>query len=490
MNSPKESVISGFIWRFAERFGAQLVSFLVSLVLARLLSPNDYGTIALVTVFTSILNVFIDSGLGTALIQKKDADNLDFSTVFYFNIIACTIAYIGLFLLSPAIARFYDRTDLIPVIRVLALTLVISGVKNVQQAYVSRNMLFKKFFFSTLGGTLGAAVVGVVLAYEGFGVWALVAQQIFNATVDTVILWITVKWRPSKVFSWERFKILFGFGWKMLIASLVGSIYSQMRQLIIGKIYTTSDLAYYNQGEKIPTFITANINTSIDSVLLPAMSNEQNNIDGVKKMTRKSIQISVFVLAPVMIGLAAISKNFVEFLLTEKWLPCVPYMCVFCLTYVFYPIHTCNLNAIKALGRSDLFLKLEIIKTVVGIIIVICTMRFGVWAICLGGIVSSVASQIINAWPNKRLLNYSYFEQLKDIIPTLALSSVMGVIVWTVGKFVNAIWASLILQIFTGIVFYILGSWVMKIQAFEYLCGVISKSRQNRKIEGLIKKGR
>ena len=258
------STIYNFIWRFAERCGAQLVSFIVSIVLARILVPEDYGTIALVTVFTAILQVFVDSGLGTALIQKKEADDLDFSSVFYFNLVVCVILYIGMFVASPYIAAFYGDDTLTPIIRVLSLTIIISGVKGIQQAYVSRNMLFKRFFFSTIGGTIFSAILGIGMAYAGFGVWALVVQQLSNTAIDTLILWITVKWRPKKLFSWSRLKVLLSFGWKLLVSSLLDTGYNNLRNLIIGKMYSSADLAFYNQGDKFPKVIVTNINAYVN----------------------------------------------------------------------------------------------------------------------------------------------------------------------------------------------------------------------------------
>lgn len=244
-----KNVISNLIWRFAERCGAQLVTFIVSVVLARILAPEDYGQIALITVFTTIMQVFVDSGLGTALIQKKDADDLDFSSVFYFNFALCLILYAVMFVAAPFIAGFYDDNTLIPIIRVISLTIVISGVKGIQQSYVSRNMLFKKFFYSTLGGTIFSAFIGIALAYAGFGVWAIVAQQLSNTTIDTLILWLTVKWRPKKMFSWRRLKGLLSFGWKMLASALLDTFYNNIRSLVIGKMYSSSGLAYYDQGK-------------------------------------------------------------------------------------------------------------------------------------------------------------------------------------------------------------------------------------------------
>lgn len=481
-------VFSNVIWRLAERFGAQFVAFIVSIILARLLTPEDYGTIALVTVFTTLLNVFVDSGFGTALIQKKDADDLDFSSVFYFNIVICIFLFAVMCIFAPLIADYYNRTDLTPVIRVLSFTLVISGVKNVQQAYVSRHMMFKKFFFATLGGTIGAAILGITLAYLGFGVWALVAQQLFNASVDTIVLWVTVRWRPKRCFSITRLKTLFSFGWRLLVSGLISTAYMDLRQLIIGKMYSSTDLAFYNQGDRIPKFIANNINASIDSVLLPAMSDAQDDCEHVKNMTRRSIKVSIYILAPIMTGLAVISDKIVLLILTEKWLPCVPYMFVFCGTLMFYPIHTCNLNAIKAMGRSDLFLKLEIIKSIIGIAVILCSMNISVWAICVSGILTSILSQIVNAYPNKKLLNYGYREQISDIIPTLLLACFMGAVVFIVGKIELNIIISLIIQVFLGASIYIIGSKVLNLDSYEYVRNIVI-SIVNKKNNSFLKRG-
>lgn len=466
-------ILSNFLWRFAERCGAQGVSFIVSVVLARLLAPEVYGTIALVTVFTAILNVFVDSGLGSALVQKKDADDLDFSSVFYFNVAVCCLLYLGMFLAAPFIAEFYNRLELTPVIRVLSLTLVISGVKNVQQAYVSRTMQFKRFFFATLGGTVGAAVIGIAMAYCGFGVWALVIQQIFNATVDTVVLWITVKWRPKRMFSWERLKGLFSYGWKLLVSALLETVYGNLRQLIIGKMYSSADLAQYNRGRQFPDVIVANINSSIDSVLLPTMARVQEDAAQVKGMTRRAMKTSTYIMAPLMMGLAFCAQPVVRLVLTEKWLPCVPFMQIFCITYMFYPVHTANLNAIKAMGRSDLFLKLEIVKKVVGLVLLLSTMWFGVMAMAYSLLVSTLTGMIINSWPNKRLLRYSYFEQMKDILPGILLAVLMGCCVYPIQWLGVPDIVTLLLQVPLGALIYIGASAVLHLESYEYLMDMI-----------------
>ena len=468
-----QSIVDNFIWRFAERCGAQIVSFIVSIVLARILSPKDYGTIALVMVFTTILQVFVDSGLGTALIQKKDADDLDFSSVFYFNFVVCIILYLGMFFSAPLIAEFYGDIELVPVVRVISITIIISGVKGIQQSYVSRNMMFKRFFFSTLGGTIFSAILGIIMAYMGFGVWALVAQQLSNTAIDTLILWITVKWRPKLMFSWKRLKGLLSFGWKLLVSSLLDTVYNNLRNLIIGKIYSSSDLAFYNQGDKFPKVIVTNINASIDSVLLPTMSEAQDNHERVKVMTRRAIKTSTYIMAPLMMGLAFCANPIVKLVLTEKWIPCVPFLQIFCITYMFWPIHTANLNAINAMGRSDLFLKLEIIKKCVGLLLLLTTMRISVMAMAYSLLVSGLVSQVINSWPNRKLLKYGYLEQIKDILPSIILAIIMGFLVSLIQLFKWNPVVTLIIEIPLGVLIYILGSKILGLESYNYLIDMV-----------------
>lgn len=472
-NITGQIVVTNLLWRFAERWGAQGVSFIVSIVLARLLMPADYGIIAIVTVITSILNVFIDSGMANALIQKKNADDLDFSSVFYFNICFCTLLYMILFVMAPFIANAYNLKKLTSVLRVLGLTIVVSGLKNVQMSYVSKTMQFKKFFFSTLGGTISAAIIGILMAYFGFGVWALVAQQLVNTILDTIILWITVKWRPKSFFSFNRLKGLLSFGWKMLVSNLLDTIYNNIRTLIIGVMYPSKDLGLYNKGKSFPWLIIENINSTINSVLLPTMSMAQDNTETLKAMTRRSIKISIYIISPLMMGLFFVAKPLISLLLTDKWLLCVPYMRIFCITYMLYPIQTANLNAILANGRSDIFLKLEILKKIIGITFLLISMKINVMAIAYSLVITTIISTIINALPNKKLLNYGYREQIRDILPALLLSLFMGgvVLLWTFMDMNNIL--ILICQVITGAVIYVLGSNLLKLESYTYIIDTI-----------------
>ncbi len=462
-------VLSNFIWRLLERFGAQGVTFIVSLVLARLLGPEVYGTVAIVLVFIAIFDVFVDSGLGNALIQKKDADDVDFSSVFYFNIAACIVLYLIVFLLAPVFALLYKNDMFVPVLRVMGLELVISGFKNIQFAYVSRHLEFKKFFFATLTGTIIAAPVGIVMALRGYGVWAIVAQNLSNITIDTIILWITVKWRPKKTFSWDKLKGLLSYGWKLLASSLLETVYQKLRQLIIGRRYSTTDLAYYNKGETFPNTAVNNVNSAMNSVLFPVMSENQDNPENIKAITKKAISIGSYVLMPMMAGLAACAEPLVLLMLGEAWLPCVPYLQVFCFVYAFYPFHVANLNAIKAVGRSDIYLKQEIAKKIVGILAIIITMRISVFAIALGLVFTDLIDQVINSFPNGKLINYAYKEQLEDLAGPFFLSVMMGGIVYLINFVPISSFLQLIIQIPLGIALYVALSKLYRLDIFKYL---------------------
>lgn len=474
-DSLKKSVLNNLIWKFGERIGAQCVSFIVSIVLARLLLPADYGLVTMVTIFITIANVFVSNGFGESLVQKKDADNVDFSTIFYFEIVFSFGIYMILFITAPYIADFYNEPVLCNVLRVFALRVPLAGINSVQQAYVKKKMIFKKFFFSTIIGTIVSAVVGITLAYRGFGVWALIAQYLCNSVMDTVILWVTVKWRPNLVFSVTRLKELVAYGWKIMAAGLINSFYSQLRSLVIGKVYTASDLAYYNRAQQFPQLLVTNVNASIDGVLFPAMSNEQNDKKRIVRIMRRSIKVSSFVLFPLMVGLAVVSTPLIRLILTEKWLPCVPYLQVICIQFMLQPIQTANLQAIKALGRSDLFLKLEIIKKIVGILSILMVMRMGVMAIAVTEVLYSVYASVINASPNKKMLGYGYKAQIIDIFPAVSLSLVMGIIVNLYNYLQCPDIMILVLQVITGAIIYMASAYIFKIESFSYILSMIKE---------------
>ncbi len=474
----KKQVLAGLFWKFSERIIAQLISLIVSIILARMLEPTDYGAVSLVMVFITIANVFVSSGLGSALIQKKDADNLDFSSVLFINIVMGLILYLVLFFIAPYVATFYNMPILAPVLRVLGIRIPVAAVNSVQHAYVSRNMLFKRFFWSTLFGTLFSGIVGIAMAFQGWGVWALVAQYLVNCCTDTVVLWITIKWRPQFKYSWERAKGLVKYGWKILVSGLIDSVYSQLRSLIIGKLYRPESLAFYNQGDKYPSLIVININASISGVLFPAIAQFQDDTEKMKQMTRRAIQVSSFVMWPMMIGLAVVAEPFVELILTDKWLSCVPYLRIFCFSYGLWPIHTANLQVLNAMGRSDLYLRLEIIKKAVGIITLIITMQYGTLAIAWGVFFTGITSTFINSSPNKKLLNYTYYEQLQDLLPGLLLSGIMALLIYPLHFLEISSILLIILQVLLGGSIYLLLAFFIKQPTFLYLLSFVKKKHR------------
>ena len=477
----RKTTITGVVWIFLERWGAQLISFCVSFILARLLLPEDYGKISLCLVFISILNNFISSGMGTALIQKKEADDLDFSSLFYFNILGGLILFFIIQFIANDISVFFNYPELTPVIRLLSVFFIISGLKEIQNSYAFKYRKFRNFFLATLGGTIVAAFLGIFLAYRGYGVWSLVWQLLVNNFVDTIILWFIVRWRPRLIFSVRRLKNLFAFGWKIMTAGLLDNIYQNLRHLVIGKYYSSSELAFYEKGNSLPHLVTYNINNAIDTVLFPTFVLFQEHHDELKKMVRRSIKTSTYLLMPLMAGLAVCAEPLIRLLLTDKWLPCVFFLRIFCITYCFYPIHTANLNAIKALGRSDLFLYLEIAKKFVGLILLVSTMFISVKAMALSLLLSSVLSQLINSWPNRKLLNYSYFDQLLDMLPQIGLSCMMALAVYSVQFLGLNDWLTLGLQIPLGAALYLGGSWLFRLEAFQYLVELAMRTLKARR---------
>ena len=469
----RKIVVSSLIWRFAERCGAQGVSFIVGLVLARLLAPEDYGLIAIVSVFTTFINIFIDSGMGGALVQKKNADDIDFCSVFYFSILFSIVIYIAFFFLSPLLASLYDAPQLVPVFRVMGITFLISGIKNIQITFIQIRMAFKKFFYANLGGSILSAIIGITFAYLGYGVWALVAQSLTSNLFGAIVLWVTIKWKPKLLFSFSRLKSLISYGWKLLTTSLISTAYSDIWQLIISFLYVPADLAFYNKGNHFPDLIIKNVNSTIDIVLFPAMSKTQDEKDKLKAITRRSIKTSTYIMAPLLLGLAICGEAMIKLLLTDKWLPCVPFMQIFCIVYVFYPLTTANHNALKAMGRSDLVLKLEIAKSIFGLVALLVTMKFGVIAIAFGFLATNLFTQFIKAFPNKKLMGYSYFEQLKDILPSIALATAMAVIVGLVLLLKLSPLVTLLIQVPLGAVIYIAGSWIFKLDSFTYILSIL-----------------
>lgn len=477
-----KTLLKNMSWKFAERITAQLVTFVVSIILARLLEPSDYGVVSLVMVFITIANVFVSDGLGSALIQKKDADSLDFSSALYFNIGFSIVLYVLIFFLAPVITNFFGKNYeiLTNILRVLGLRIIVAAINSIQQAYVSRKMLFEKFFWATLFGTLASAFVGVWMAYHGYGAWALVGQYLTNTIVDTLVLAIVLHKKPIFAFSYKRIKKLFNYGIKVLGSGLLIAIYTKIRSFIIGKIYKTSDLAFYNRADQFPSLFVGNVVTSISAVLFPEMASIQENIEKVKAVMKRSIRFTAYMMCPLLFGLAAIADNLVIVLLTDKWLPCVPYLRILCVSYLWYPIHSTNLQSIKAIGRSDIALKTEVIKKAIETITLLCVMFINVKAIVISMAVNSTIFMFVNAYPNQKYIGYSIIEQLNDIVEPLLMSMFMFVIVYALNYLqINSV-LLMGIQIIVGAGIYVCISMLKKNREFYEILSLIKHSRNIR----------
>lgn len=473
----RSTIVKSFFWKLFERISAQLVQFVITIVLARLLLPSEYGTIALITIFIQISEVIIEGGLNTALIQKKGADNLDFSTIFYFSLGLAGVFYLLLFLGAPAIAHFYNQSELVPVIRVLSLGLFFYAFNSIQRAYVSKKMLFQRLFYSSIGAIILSGSIGIYLAYYGAGVWALVVQNISMQFFTTVIMWFTVKWRPEWAFSIIRFRGLFGYGWKILGANFITSLFVNLRKLVIGKFYTPASLAYYEKGDQLPALVMNNIFASVQAILLPTFSDVQDDRIRVKSMMRRSTKLSCFFIYPLMVGMIVVAKPLVVLLLTEKWLSVVPFVQILCVANFFRPITLSNWEAIKALGYSNITLKLEVVKKIVDITILVVSASIGVYAIAWGCVLFNFICVFINLAPNKKLLNYGIKEQIVDAAPTLLIAILMGVSIYWIQLLALPDVVILLLQIVIGALMYAGLSRLLKEESFMYLIQLVKDRR-------------
>lgn len=468
MSSMNNRIVSGVFWRFGEKITAQLVSFIVSVVLARILLPEDYGVVAIVNVFIAIAEIFVTSGLGTALIQKQNADELDFSTVFWVNITFSLLLYMVFFFLAPVIADFYKMPILVNVLRFFGIRLPISAFNSIQNAYVSRNMDFKKFFFATILGTIISAVAGVILALKGFGVYSLVIQTLTNATIDTIVLFTVIDWHPQFKFSFDRAKPLVSYGLKILATDFIGTAFNHINAFIIGKKYSSGDLAYYTQGKKLPDLINNNVGTTLSAVLFPAMALTGDKKQ-IKEIRRKSLQMLEFVMFPLMFGLIAVSDTLVVVLFTEKWLDIIPFIRIAAIDAIFGVLGTTLVQEIKAIGRSDVALKNELVKKPVFLVVILLAVPFGVKAIALSAVVNGLLAFGFNVYPVKKYIGFDIWLHIRDSLPAFFMSLIMCAIVYFLHFCIHNLYVCLVVQIFVGIAVYICLSLLTRNKSFFYL---------------------
>lgn len=471
----KKTVLSSLLWKGMQTGAVYGIQLIVQILLARLLLPSDYGIIALIIVFITISQCFVNSGLNTALIQKKEIDDTDTSSVFYVSLLIAAVFYTILFLTAPAISAFYNEPLITPVLRVLGLTLFFGAVNSIQNAVIARNFQFKKLFGCSIISTTASGVIGISMAFLGYGVWALAGQQLSAIIASCIIMGFVVKWRPKLLFSIKKVKGLFSFGWKLLVSGMIDIVYNNLSVLIVGKAFSTTMLGYYSKGNEYPNYIANGINGTIQAVMLPAYAKHQDDKYTVKQIMRRALKTSSFVVFPAMALLAAAAEPLVTLLLTDKWLMCVPFLQIFCCVYALWPIHTVNLQAINGIGRSDVFLKLEIVKKIIGVTILIITIPIGIYAIAIGMIFTGVIGTFINAYPNKKLLDYSFLQQWKDLMPALLISLIMAGVVYSVLFLELSDIMSLLIQIPLGILVYFGLARLFKLESFTYITDTLKE---------------
>lgn len=476
----KGNVIKSFFWKLLERFSVQGLSLCITLVLARILSPSDYGTVAIITVFVNLANVIIDGGLNTALIQKKDTDSLDYSTIFFSSILLSIVLYALLYVTSPWIAEFYDIPELVDMIRILGVILVFEAVNSIQRAYVSKMMLFRKLFYSSFFALLVSGSLGIYMALNDYGVWALISQQMTCVLVTIIIMWFTIKWRPILAFSFERFKKLFDYGWKIFGLNFITTLYLNIRSLIIGKFYSPADLAFFERGHTLSSMVVQNINTSLQTILFPVLSNSQNDKVRIKSLVRRSTGMTCLLIFPALIGLISIAKPLVLLILTEKWLPAVAYIQIYSIAYMLFPVQVANMEAIKAMGYSGISLKLEIIKKVIETTILIISVFMGVIAIAWGVVFFNFVCLFINLYPSKKYLDYGVFEQVKDIIPTFLCAIMMGFSIYWIQYLPIHLFLILMLQMIMGVLVFGLFCYLSKNESFLYVKSLITEKLKRK----------
>ena len=477
-----KKALTGTAWKFAERFLAQGITTLVSIVLARILDPAHYGVIAIVNVFITLCNVFVVTGLGESLIQKKDADDLDFSSIFYINVTMSIVLYVILFIAAPFITKFYGDgyEQLTAIIRVMGIRLILAAINSIQSAKVTRELAFKKYFFVTLIGTLISGVVGISMAYAGFGVWALVSQYMTNTTIDTIMLFIFVGWYPKLMFSFERSKGLVKYGVRILYVSVVNTFIGEIQNLFIGKFYSPQDLAFYTKGQTYPKLLANNLSIAISTTLFPVLAQAQDDLAQMRKIASKAIKLITFLVFPALCGLALVADDFISFLLTDKWLPCVPYLRILCIYFALNPLITTNSQCLTARGDSKTFSRLTIISKILGLVILFVALPFGVIWIAVAMVAGLVLEYLIKTVPCQKMFNYGLFAQIKDMLPTIIGCLLMAGAVLITKRFVVDLnsFTALVIQAAVGAVVYLLFALVTRNDQLKYLIGIVKRKRK------------
>lgn len=482
----RRKTISGLFWTFSDLIMNQGIQFVIQIILARLLLPEDFGLIGMITVVIAVSNSILDSGFANALIREKNVTQKDYSTVFYFNLITSFIIYIILFLSAPAISRFFVEERLIEILRILALTLIVNSFGLVQRTMLTKKIDFKTQTKISVTASVLSGIVGVIAAFVGSGVWSLVIRTLLMSLIQSILLCIYNRWFPSLEFDIHSFKRFFKFGWKLLISSLIDTLYKNLYYLIIGKGFSALELGYYTNASKLKDTATQSITSAIQKVSYPVLSNINRNDAQLKSSYKKILKNAAFIIFPIIIGLASVANPLIKLLFGEKWIPSIIYFEILCFEGMLYPIHAINLNVLQVKGRSDLFLKLEIIKKAISLIIIgiVLIFRVGIIYLLWGAVLNSYIAYFINTYYTKDLINYPIKEQLKDIIPTFIISGVMGLIVYFIGMilYLNNI-IILVIQVAIGIIVYVLLNRIMKSEELATITNLLKNLQHRSKIK-------
>lgn len=473
--SIKQQAASSVFWSAVERFSVQGIQFVLSIIIARLLLPTDYGLIAMLSIFMAIAQTFIDSGFANALIQKKDRTEVDYSTVFYFNILVSVIIYLLLYISAPYIAGFYNEDSLSAITRVVGLTLIINSFGIVQQAKMTIALDFKCLAIASLLSVIISGIVGIVLAYSGFGAWTLVYQSLLNNLLRVIFTWIFSGWKPMLCFSKESFWGLFSFGSKLLLSSLLHTIYTNLYTLVIGKKFSSGELGFYNRAFTLAQFPSANLTNVIVRAVYPIQCRLQDDTEQLNLMFLKYMRMACYIIFPVMVGLSALAEPLVRLLLTDKWLPAVPLLQIMCIAYMWDPVMKINHNMLNVKGRSDYFLYAEIFKKIIAFAILFATIPFGVKVMCIGLILYAFADMAIIIFYSKKLTHIGYWEQIRALVPVSLLSFTMGASMYGVTLLDISLYAQLAIGTLGGISYYLLFSYVFRFQELNILLGVFRK---------------
>ena len=469
----KNSIVSGIGWKFLERISSLVVTLVVQIVLARLLNPADFGLAAMVMVFVSLSTIFVTGGLSNSLIQKTNADELDFSTLFWLNILVSVLIYVLLFLFAPFVEAFYGYPQLSAMLRVLSLRVIIASVNSIQTAYISRNMMFRYYFYSTLSGKIFSGVIGIGMAFLGFGVWSLVGQSLSVLLVETYVLWFKGKWRPKRIFSWSRAKSLYSFAWKIMVMSWVELIHDQLRNMIIGKKYSSEELAFYDKGLLLPTNIMTNIAASLTTVMFPVLSHSQDENERVLGMCRKWLSLFAYCAFPILTFFIVSARQIILVLFTAKWLPSLLFLQLASFYYAVWVIEIPIRETIKSLGHAQICLRMQVIKTLFALILLFSIMSFGVEIIAVSSLVSSLFNVFVSMYYGNKYIQYSPKELLADILPTLVLNVIMGMSIFLVALLPIPNILILILQTILGAVVYLGISFVLRNENYHFLRDLI-----------------